>query len=430
MKRTLWKRTLGMLAAVVLLTGIPAMEPVHAEGTITVVANTANVRESADATSSKVGSVSNGQSLSVLAETTDGSGMVWYQVSVNGATGYIRSDLVKQSGDNTTAQTPAAETPSEGGATEIPPQGATVIKDNVNIRSTANTSGSVVVKASNGTAVTVVAKDTDSAGKTWYQVKFISNGAEVTGFIRSDFIELGEVIEQPEKPKEEEPQEEQPQEPEEVIPTPDVDYALEYTTNQEGEYEWYLNDYTNSRRQKLNDLLNAQENVSEGVSKLEATAAKQKMIIIVLAVILALLAVVVTILLFKIRESGYEYDDDDDDDEDDEDEEDEEEAPARFTFKKRKFLRDDDDEDDDDDEEEEEPRPVRRAKPTKPIEPSSYSRTVSPQKPVRQPEVSYNPKAEVPGKQVADQSNARKSRNFLVDDDEFEFEFLNLNDKK
>ena len=429
MKKTLWKQVLGILAAAVLFTGIPAMEPVHAEGTITVVANSANVRESADATSGKVGSVKSGQTLSVLAETTDASGMVWYQVSVNGATGYIRSDLVK-TGDEA-GQATAGETASTGGATELPPQGATVIKDNVNIRSSANTSGSVVVKASNGTAVTVVAKDTDSAGKTWYQVKFISNGEEVTGFVRADFIELGEVIEQPEEPQEEQPLEEQPEEPEAVTPTPDVDYALEYTTNPEGEYEWYLNDYTNSRRQKLNDLLKAQENVSEGVVKLEATAAKQKLIIIVLAVMVALFAVLATILFFKLRESGYDYDDEEEDDEEEEDEEDE--TPARFTFKKRKFLRNDDDdeeEDDEEEEEEEEPRPVRRAKQTKPIEPSSYSRTVSPQKTTRQPEVSYNPKEETPGKQVADQANSRKSRNFLVDDDEFEFEFLNLNDKK
>ena len=37
----------------------------------------------------------------------------------------------------------------------------------------------------------------------------------------------------------------------------------------------------------------------------------------------------------------------------------------------------------------------------------------------------------MPGKKVVSQDNApRKSRNFLMDDDEFEFEFLNLNDKK
>lgn len=448
--RKLWVKTAVSLAlAAVLFVGTPGLT-VCAEGTATVVANSANVRQNADSTSTVVGSVKKDQVLNIQSEATDGSGMVWYQVTVDGATGYIRSDLVNTDGGSAAAATDTntstnTEVASTTDVTAMPAQGATVTTNDVRVRSSASTSGSVVTTVANGTAVTVNGQATDSSGKVWYQVSFISNGSEVTGFIRYDFIELGEVIATEEETPEEEPsQETEVTEPD--VPTPDVDYALEYTTNPDGEYEWYLNDYTNSRRQKLNDLLSAQEQGNAGMDTLEATIAKQKTILIVLAVVVILLAILSTVLGFKLHEGAYSYDEDEEDDDDEEDDEDE---PERFTFKKRKFLRaddddeDEDDDDDDDDEEEEdeddeeeERRPVRRPRqqPARPKQQPARPKQqpAKAKQPVkRAPEVSYDPEEEVPGKKVANQEAApRKSRNFLMDDDEFEFEFLNLNDKK
>ena len=438
--RKLWVKTAVSLAlAAVLFVGTPGLT-VCAEGTATVVANSANVRQNADSTSTVVGSVKKDQVLNIQSEATDGSGMVWYQVTVDGATGYIRSDLVNTDGGSAAAATDTntstnTEVASTTDVTAMPAQGATVTTNDVRVRSSASTSGSVVTTVANGTAVTVNGQATDSSGKVWYQVSFISNGSEVTGFIRYDFIELGEVIATEEETPEEEPsQETEVTEPD--VPTPDVDYALEYTTNPDGEYEWYLNDYTNSRRQKLNDLLSAQEQGNAGMDTLEATIAKQKTILIVLAVVVILLAILSTVLGFKLHEGAYSYDEDEEDDDDEEDDEDE---PERFTFKKRKFLRaddddededdDDDDEEEEDDDEEEERRPVRRPR-QQPARPKQQpAKAKQPVK--RAPEVSYDPEEEVPGKKVANQEAApRKSRNFLMDDDEFEFEFLNLNDKK
>ena len=438
--RKLWVKTAVSLAlAAVLFVGMPGLT-VCAEGTATVVANSANVRQNADSTSTVVGSAKKDQVLNIQSEATDGSGMVWYQVTVDGATGYIRSDLVNTDSGSAAAATDTntstnTEVASSTDVTEMPAQGATVTTNDVRVRSSASTSGSVVTTVANGTAVTVNGQATDSSGKVWYQVSFISNGSEVTGFIRYDFIELGEVIVTEEETSEEAPEEESETEQADV-PTPDVDYALEYTTNPDGEYEWYLNDYTNSRRQKLNDLLSAQEQGNTGMDTLETTIAKQKTILIVLAVVVILLAILSTVLGFKLHEGSYSYEEDDDEEDDDEDE------PQRFTFKKRKFLRDDDDEeeddeedeDEDDDEEEEERHPVRRPRqqPARPKQQPVRQQPARAKQPAkRAPEVSYDPEEEVPGKKVANQEAApRKSRNFLMDDDEFEFEFLNLNDKK
>lgn len=392
-----------------------------------VVANSANIRSSADASSSVVGSAAKGVTVTIDGEQTDSSGMIWYQVTVDGKTGFIRSDLVDKTGEatgdvpqSTTSAPPTVET---AGVTAMDAQGATVTSNDVRVRADASTSSGVVTTAANGTAVTVTGQKNGSDGKTWYQVTFISNGKDVTGFIRSDFVELGELIvpETPEVPVEETPVVEETIAS--SIPQPEIDYSLEYTSNEEGEYEWYLNNNTAGVRKKLNDLLNAVEEGNSNADKADATIGKQKIVIVVLAILVIVLAVVLVLVIFRMREGMYE-DYEDEDDEDDEDEE--EEQPARFRFNKRKFLRDEDD-DDEEDEDEEEEQPVRRPapRPQQPVrasQPAKVSQPAAPQPAARRPEPVKQ--AEAPK-----ESAPRKSRNFLVEDDEFEFEFLNLDDR-
>jgi hypothetical protein len=56
-------------------------------------------------------------------------------------------------------------------------------------------------------ALTVTGQATGTDGKTWYQISFISNSVEVTGFIRSDYVALSGELQ---APVEEQPVEEQP----------------------------------------------------------------------------------------------------------------------------------------------------------------------------------------------------------------------------
>ncbi len=151
----------------------------------------------------------------------------------------------------------------------------------------------------------------------------------------------------------------------------------------------------------------------------------QKIIMIVLGVAVAILAITVVLLLFKIKDlySDDEYDDDDEDDDDDDGDEDD----------------DEDDEDDDEDEEEEEvekKRPKKRtmADSLKAVN-NAGSVKVAKEKEkssITIKNVEYIPEEEPfePGKAVVSKPQSRrKAKNFLIDDDEFEFEFLNMDDR-
>ena len=64
------------------------------EGKITV--DTAKVRESADTGSGVTTLLEKGTVVTIIDETTDSAGTVWYKVSVSGVEGYVRSDLLEK----------------------------------------------------------------------------------------------------------------------------------------------------------------------------------------------------------------------------------------------------------------------------------------------------------------------------------------------
>jgi uncharacterized protein YgiM (DUF1202 family) len=77
---------------------ISATVALAAEGT--VQADTAKIRKEASTDSEVIGSTSNGSKIDVVGGVKDASGTVWYKVpNGNNTYGYIRSDLLKVSGD-------------------------------------------------------------------------------------------------------------------------------------------------------------------------------------------------------------------------------------------------------------------------------------------------------------------------------------------
>ncbi len=214
---------------------------------------------------------------------------------------------------------------------------------------------------------------------------------------------------------------------EEPAPAPEEpqvkpDYEMVFTQNDEGVEEWFLYDNINGTRQALSNLYAAAEaGANKAAEEEEEGFSTEKIIIIALGVLAALLFVAVVILAFKVKDaySDDEYDDDDEDEDEDEEDEDE------------------DEDDDEEEEEEEEVRPRRKSM-------SDNLRAVSNAgsvKVAREKEkssilvknVEYIPEEEPfePGKPVVSKPQSkRKAKNFLIDDDEFEFEFLNMDDRK
>lgn len=374
---------------------------VNAQGKTTVTASSGKIREAASTSSEVMASVAKDDELDVLAQTTDAEGYTWYKVYVNGSnTGYIRADLVgditgtvstesASDSNNTENAQPVQQQTEYVQVTATDATAGKVTGESVNVRENPSTNAAVAGKATGGTEVSISGQATDGSGKVWYQVNY----GDVTGFIRSDFLEITQTVE----PEAEEPVEEVEEPVEEVTPV-NKDYELVYEANTEGVEEWFLYDYTRGTKQSLADLLavvrQSQEDEQGAASQLKTF----KILAVVMAAFILALVIVVTVLIFKLRDS-YEYEYEDDEDDEDEDEE------------------DDEDDDEDEDEEEVVRKPVFRKAASAA---KSGARSVRTTSEVRQPAKSA-PKAE-PEKQ----DTSWQSKNFLDIDDDMEFEFLDL----
>ncbi len=402
----------------------------HAQMTGKITAASARIRQQADMNSTAIGSVPEGTTVTIVNDVTDATGTRWYEVNANGTAGFIRADLLSASAsaDSQQTQAPAADGAQAQAETPMDAQYATVKVANAKVRSTPSTSSGVVEGLSNGTQVTVVGQSNGSDSKIWYYVNFTSSSGEgKNGFIRSDLLELGEMV-PVEAPPEQPPQEEQPQEPQEEEQPQHTGYEVVYD---DGAGVWYLYDYTgegNGTYQNLEDVLaaaHAQGQIEEEAAK---SITKQRIVIIVLIALVVVLAVVMTILIFKLRDAYDDDEDDEEEDEDDEDEEDDEEPRARRreeTVRRREEpARRSKEPVRRREEREERDEPVRRKSTTRDGQAPARKKTTSSARPASSREDARERDA-APAKPAP----KKKAKNFMADEDEFEFEFLNIKDK-
>ena len=322
----------------------------RADATGKVTVGSAKIRQSTDTASEVVGSTSQGKTVTIKSQVTDAAGVAWYEVYIDSnKTGYIRADLVESNNDGEIPQTTAsapepasdngqsesaltdAGTESSSGGTGAEAAAETAMDAqyaaltvNSNVRTNPSKDSAAVTKLNEGTQVIVSGQSNGNDGKTWYFVTFTdADGAEKTGFVRSDLLTLGEMLPPPAEP--ETPAEpEAPVEPEMPV---NNDYELVY---KDAEGEWYLLDNTAggefSYEHKLSQLLEAVNNQSEEASEDAKTLVKQRIVIVVLVFLAVILIIAVIIMAVKLRDAYYEdYEDEDDDDDDYEEEE--EEAP-------------------------------------------------------------------------------------------------------
>lgn len=413
----------------------------HAEATGTVIPKSVNIRKQPDQGSEVIGSSAAGKEISIRGQV-DASGITWYQVYIDSNTmGYVRADMIEEKGDGDIPTVSLASAGSEDGGEETKDEsqedssseassggsGAqveaqeemdrqyakTIVQSKV--RPDPSTSNNAVDSLKTDSQVVVSGKSEGSDGRTWYFVTFTgSNGSEKTGYIRSDLLEMGDMLPQEEAPQEEAPEEE-PSEPEEA---PGNDYELKIETGSDGEEDWYIYDNVTGQKQKLVPLLEASysqllENDEEGTKSI----VRQRIVIVVLAVLAVLLIIAVVIMAFKLRDAYYE--DYEDDEEDEEEEDEEERRPARrVTAEREKPVKRIEAQD-------EESRPRRRAQ--EEVSRAAAGADRSRERRRAEREVTYQEEPAV--EENIRPARNRKAKNFLLDDDEFEFEFLNMDDK-
>lgn len=309
---------LTILGVIWLFAKSPVMEAyAYTQQQAKVTAATANIRADADSSSQALASVKSGDALTVTDEKTGTDGKVWFQVFVDANTkGYIRSDLIdakvvgggsnliggtssEGGGSTGDAQTPTPPVDNTTGEiTEVEPQSASVTNEQVRVRAGSNTTSSIVTTVKKDVVLTVTGQTTGSDGKTWYQVTFVADGKETTGFVRSDFVSLsGELV-----PKTDEPAD-VPKDNggEDTPPVDSVPETKDWDTALEGE-NWYLINNLESKRYPINDLLTIAEQNALALEKSKAKVGTQTVIIVVLVILLVLTALGITLLIFKLKD--------------------------------------------------------------------------------------------------------------------------------
>ncbi len=448
----------------------------YTETTGTVSTDNVKVRSSASTTASQVSSLKNGDKVDIVDEATDSSGYTWYKIRVNKSEfGYVRSDLVSKAGGNASSTTTTSTTKANAAAASLPAttatateeRTATITEDSVNVREGAGTAYNSVGKAKKGDTVTVTGEATGTDNNTWYQVTF---GNNKQGYIRSDLLQLGEAVQSEggegaegsegdtENAEAAEGGEEQSESQDGAAVTSeagDGNFSLVYLPDEEGNGVWYLYDNVEGYRVKVKELIDAAKS-SDEVNKLVKRSNNYKTILVILAVVIAALVIGLIIMALKLRDSLY-YEDEEEEEydryaqprrrarEDDEEEgqqrqrqvrpqaeprtvrpaRDEEERPARTARPVRR--------------EEEAPAPQRTRRPAadyddeRPVRRTSEERAVRPQRraeaeePRQQRKPVYKDPQEAPRQR---EEVRRKPKNFIGDDDDFEFEFLDLDEDK
>ncbi len=215
------------------------------------------LRQNADASSAQVMQLTNGQAVTVNNELTASDGSKWYQVFVNDTTiGYVPTSAVTL-GSSSAADTGTQSSGTTGGTSSmqtitITERIATVtVTSAVRVRAQATTSSEHIASLEpNDTCL--VLEDTKAAdGYVWYKVQFDDNGREVNGFVRSDLVTVKEVTREEQIPVENP----QPDTPPVTDQPADAPYSITSEVNAEGTTVWSLIDNKTGDKKDIATLL-------------------------------------------------------------------------------------------------------------------------------------------------------------------------------
>ena len=303
-KQMAGKALLGMMTALLVLTfsllldGFSQVAMAATQGKIT--ASSVNVRKEASASSTAVAGAKKDDVVSVNGQTTGTDGKVWYKVEVNGVVGYIRSDLMSVTeGDvpDTTNQPTAVVTDVE------PISGKVTGGQLIRVRGDASTDSRIVTTVASGTELTIVGEATSADNKIWYKVNFAKDGAQITGFIREDFVNPSGNIVPVTEPQEPQDPVVQPQDPVVQPQDPVVQETKDWETSLQND-TWYLIDNVNSKKYEINDMLQGATTNAQLYYDSQDTVKVQKVAIIILVILLLGVIAVAAFVFYKIKDEN------------------------------------------------------------------------------------------------------------------------------
>ncbi len=301
MKKLFNKRNyfiLGMICCLFmwLQMGIESYAFTRTTGSVT--GSSVKVRESASTTSDVVASVKAGDVLDVTDAVSGSDGKTWYKILINAnEIGYIRSDFVSLKGGEQTTSTTVDST----NVTAVENQKAHTNTSNVKVRKEASTQSAELDRLAEDVVFTITGSATGTDGKVWYQVTYVDAGKNIAGFIRSDLVEIIEETE-PEQPVEPEEPTEPDTNVDPEIPTPSVNYEAVYTTDAEGNYVWYLYDRTAGQRYKIEQLLQVDLDGQKELEELSDANFGLKIGLIITICIIVMMVVSAVFYFLKLKD--------------------------------------------------------------------------------------------------------------------------------
>ena len=421
MKRRIFgKKTyiiLGILCCIFmwLQMGIESLAFTRTTGEVT--GSTVKVRKEASTETDLVASVRKGDKLDVVDAITGADGKVWYKIMISATEyGYIRSDLVVlASGEQAPSNNNTTTTTEEDTPTEITPmdeQKGHTSTNNVKVRKEATTNSAEVDRLNQDQIFIISGSAKAADGKTWYYVSYVDGGASKQGFIRSDLVKIMEP---------EEETEEVPENPEEVIVVPDeeevkpnipaplVNYEAVYTPDENGKYVWYLYDKTAGQRYKIEQFLNAAKEKEAEIDELSSENFGLRLGLIISICLLIMLGVAIAFYVFKMREEA---------------EEETTQGSRRVVTRPQNSVRTQSAT-----RVQSNVRPQTLAKPQTVAKTSEQVKTQIPVQEMGKPQVQDRVQAT---EKTQEQKGklSWKAKNFLEDNDEFEFGFLDFDDEE
>ncbi len=175
---------------------------------------------------------------------------------------------------------------------QVNPVSATVVGESVEIRDTASLTGQVLGTVPGSTAITVTGYVTDADNTTWYQVNYISGESQVSGFLMADSCNLSEPL----TALGQEPPVQEP------VATPEPEPAKYSVVEKDGKWLLVDNENDPGKGLPIEQLLENNQKYGDLYTKSEANVKRQKIIIIVLVFLLVAAVAGIAFLVFKIRD--------------------------------------------------------------------------------------------------------------------------------
>lgn len=222
------------------------------------------LRQNADSTSNQVMQLSNGQAVTVNNEVTGADGATWYQVIVNNNTlGYVPASTVTVSGGS--VQDTGGTTQKVEMVSVTERIAKVTAGSSVRVRAEASTSSNQIASLQPN-ATFLVLEDVNAAdGYVWLKGEIDDNGTVVVGYVRSDLVTVEEVTREVEQIVEV-PAEEPQEKPEEQK----APYTITSQVNAEGTTVYYLvnNETGESKEVSALFVVQEEEKESNGVFKI------------------------------------------------------------------------------------------------------------------------------------------------------------------